>query len=159
MRWVKECEQVRFVQALMPGQAWTVSYGLEASGGSRWQGFEMTRSRRWAYSIYFYSVLLCGLCTLLLAAYQLFGDHVSYQWLILASLAVLAGHFTVSLPRVKSRISVADIFIFANIILFGPAVGSLTAALEGVLGSRALAGCAIFFLTSQPCPPPHILPE
>jgi hypothetical protein len=48
---------------------------------------------------------------------------VSYQWLILASLAVVAGFITVKIPGIKIKLSLADIFVFANTSLFGPARG------------------------------------
>jgi diguanylate cyclase (GGDEF)-like protein/putative nucleotidyltransferase with HDIG domain len=60
---------------------------------------------------------------------------VNYQWLILASLTVITGSFTVRIPGVNSKVSVADTFIFTNIVLFGPAAGTITAALDGLAGS------------------------
>jgi len=60
---------------------------------------------------------------------------VSYQWLILASLAVVAGFITVKIPGIKIKLSLADIFVFANTILFGPAAGCISAALEAFSGS------------------------
>jgi len=55
--------------------------------------------------------------------------------MVWAALGVLAGRFTVPIPGVKSRISISDAFILANIMLFGTYVGVVTAALDGSLGS------------------------
>jgi uncharacterized membrane protein len=53
-------------------------------------------------------------------------------------MAVLAGivaTFALKIPGINSKISVADIFIFINVIFFGPPAGCLSAAIEGLAGS------------------------
>ena len=42
---------------------------------------------------------------------------------------------TVKIPGIKIKFSLADTFVFANLILFGPVIGGLTAALDGFAGS------------------------
>jgi uncharacterized membrane protein len=76
-----------------------------------------------------------GAAVLALSVYRVIHDAVSYQWLILAYLTVLTGAFTIKIPRVNSKFSASDTFIFINTILFGTAAGVLTAALDGVIGS------------------------
>jgi diguanylate cyclase (GGDEF)-like protein len=88
-----------------------------------------------AHAIYYYSVLLVGFSVLGLAIEHVCTGGLNHYWLIIAALTALTGRFTVKLPSVKSKISVADAFIFTNVILFGPSAGSVTAALEGFLGS------------------------
>ncbi len=95
---------------------------------------QMIRAPGPAGRIYFCCMVSVGLGVLALSIHQIAGSGVSYHCLILACLTAVSGGFTVPMPGVRSRISVAESFIFTNAILFGPAVGSLTAALDGLLG-------------------------
>jgi len=90
---------------------------------------------RTPYRIYMTLVVALGTVTLAFSAFWILIDRVSYQWLILAYLTVLTSAFTLRIPGVNSKISVADTFIFINTILFGVAAGTLTAALDGCLAS------------------------
>jgi diguanylate cyclase (GGDEF)-like protein len=94
-----------------------------------------TGANRCASRIYFHSVLFLGFGALSIAICSGELPLARYEWMVLASLTALAGRFPIKLPGGKSKISIADTFIFANTILFGPAAGSVTAALEGFLGS------------------------
>jgi hypothetical protein len=47
----------------------------------------------------------------------------------------LCGFITVKIPESEIKFTLADIFVFTNIILFGPVVGSITATLDGLAGS------------------------
>jgi len=85
--------------------------------------------------IYFWAMVALGFAACGFSAFILFGGNPVYQWLILASLTVITGAFTIKLPGVNSKISLADTLICINIVLFGPAAGALTAALDGVIGS------------------------
>jgi diguanylate cyclase (GGDEF)-like protein len=87
-----------------------------------------------ASKIYFCCMVSLGLGVLGVSIYQIAGSSVSYYWLVLACLTAVSGQFMVPIPGVRSKISVAESFIFTNVILFGPAVGSVTAALDGFLG-------------------------
>jgi diguanylate cyclase (GGDEF)-like protein len=87
------------------------------------------------HRVYFGCVVGTGMIVLALSIRSIAIAPVPYVWLILASVTALAGRFPIKLPGAKSTISIADAFIFTNAILFGPAVGSVTAALEGFLGS------------------------
>ncbi len=94
----------------------------------------MPRPRIPASRIYFCSMVSLGAGVLAFSGYRIAGSDLSYHWLILACLTAASGGFTVPIPGVRSRISVAESFIFTNAVLFGPAVGSVTAALDGFLG-------------------------
>ena len=85
--------------------------------------------------LYFYFIVFLGFGVLGRAAYILLKGRITYEWLVFAALTALASSFTIKLPGGRCRISVTDAFIFTNITLFGPAVGSITAAVEGLLGS------------------------
>ncbi len=84
---------------------------------------------------FFYLIVIVGIVILLETAFHARFQDIGYQWLILAALTVITGSFTVKIPGVDSRISVADTFIFTNIVLFGTAAGTVTAALDGLAGS------------------------
>ena len=83
--------------------------------------------------VYFRCLVSIGLLVLAIAGWDIVRGGTSLYWLLLACLTAVSGRFTVSIPHVKSKISVAEIFIFTNMILFGPAVGAMTAALDGLL--------------------------
>ena len=69
---------------------------------------------------------------------QLFLQAVDVQWLILAALTLLTGTFTVRIPGVLARLSVSDTFVFASVLLFGPAAGTITALLDALIISLRL---------------------
>ena len=62
-------------------------------------------------------------------------SRITTEWLILALLAACAGLVGIRIPGIKIKITLADTFVFANTILFGPVVGGITAALDGLSGS------------------------
>ena len=72
-----------------------------------------------------------GRCRTRLA--QLFVQGVDPQWLILAALTLLTGTFTVRIPGIPARLSVSDTFVFASVLLFGPAAGTITALLDALI--------------------------
>lgn len=69
---------------------------------------------------------------------QLLLQQVDLQWLILAALTLLTGTFTVRIPGVRARLSVSDTFVFASVMLFGPAAGTITALLDALIISLRL---------------------
>ena len=85
------------------------------------------------YPIYLYLVEALGLGIIALSWYLLYRQGTGFEWVLLAVLAVLSGSLTVKIPGINSKVSVADAFIFANIVLYGPAVGAITAILDGLM--------------------------
>jgi putative nucleotidyltransferase with HDIG domain len=69
---------------------------------------------------------------------QLLVQPVSVQWLILAALTLLTGSFTVRIPKINARLSVSDTFVFASVLLFGPAAGTITVLLDALIISLRL---------------------
>lgn len=69
---------------------------------------------------------------------QLLVQPVSVQWLILAALTLLTGAFTVRIPKINARLSVSDTFVFASVLLFGPAAGTITVLLDALIISLRL---------------------
>jgi uncharacterized membrane protein len=88
-----------------------------------------------AHKRFHYFMVALGLGFIALLLQDTFGTRVHYQWMILAVLAVLGGFITVKIPGIKIKFSLADTFVFANIILFGPIIGAVTAAIDGLVGS------------------------
>ncbi len=95
----------------------------------------MNTNRHAAYLPYLYGMTLVGSAVVVLSLIKIGQGLVSQEWIILASLTVLTGSFTVRIPGVNSKISIADTFVFTNIILFGVYAGIITAALDGFIGS------------------------
>jgi hypothetical protein len=69
---------------------------------------------------------------------RLLVQHVDSQWLILAALTLLTGTFTVRIPGINARLSVSDTFVFASVLLFGPAAGTITVLLDALIISLRL---------------------
>jgi len=69
---------------------------------------------------------------------QVFVQKVNVQWLILAALTLLTGSFTVRIPKINARLSVSDTFVFASVLLFGPAAGTITVLIDALIISLRL---------------------
>ncbi len=87
---------------------------------------------------YVLGVSAIGLAVAIHSLVQLFIQAVDFQWLILAALTLLTGNFTVRIPGVRARLSVSDTFVFASVLLFGPAAGTITALLDALIISLRL---------------------
>jgi len=96
---------------------------------------DSTKAPHPAYKVYLYGMIVLGQGTIIFCIYSLLFGSVEYRWLFLASLTALTSVFTVKIPGIESRISVAETFVFTNLVLFGPAAGALTAALDALTGS------------------------
>jgi hypothetical protein len=92
-------------------------------------------AHRPAYRRFHYFMVVLGCLFITLLVQDIFKDRIGFQWLVLAALAVAAGSITIKIPGIKIKFSLADTFVFANLILFGPVIGGLTAALDGFGGS------------------------
>lgn len=82
---------------------------------------------------YLLGVSAVGLAITIYSLVQLFLQRVDLQWLMLATLTLLTGTFTVRIPGVKARLSVSDTFVFTSVLLFGPAAGTITALLDALI--------------------------
>ena len=60
-------------------------------------------------------------------------NPIGYDWLFLAALTIVSGSATLRLPSVPATISVSETFVFTSILLFGPAAGALTVALDSLM--------------------------
>lgn len=95
----------------------------------------MDNNRHPAFLPYLYLVIASGFGALALSTCQIVWGGVSYHWLYLAILTGFTSALAVKIPEVNFRISIEDIFVFTNLILFGPAAGTVTAAIQGLIGS------------------------
>jgi putative nucleotidyltransferase with HDIG domain len=83
--------------------------------------------------LYVWSVIGLGAAAALEAVWRLGSDSVSPQWLVLAVLTVLSSSIAVKVPLVPATVSVSETFLFAAVLLFGPAAGTLIATLDGLV--------------------------
>jgi putative nucleotidyltransferase with HDIG domain len=84
-------------------------------------------------------VVALGAATILHAAIQLYLYPLGWNWLVLAVLTLLSGSATVRLPSVPATISISETFVFTSVLLFGPAAGTMTVALDALVISLWLA--------------------
>jgi putative nucleotidyltransferase with HDIG domain len=82
---------------------------------------------------YIVGVSVVGLTVAVYSWAQLFVQAVDWQWLILAALTLLTGTFTVRIPGIPALLSVSDTFVFASVLLFGPAAGTIIALLDALI--------------------------
>jgi hypothetical protein len=80
--------------------------------------------------LYLNSVIACGGLVVLYSLSQLWASPVTYKWVILAVLTLLSGSFTVRIPTISARLSVSETFVFATVLLFGPAAATIIVVLD-----------------------------
>src|SRR5262245_31903720 len=86
-----------------------------------------------ARHLYLAAVVLAGLAVVLHSLHDLFVRPVRYDWFILAGLTLLSGSFTVKVPTIPARLSVSETFVFAAVLLFGPAAATMVVALDSLV--------------------------
>ena len=79
------------------------------------------------------AVFALGIAVIGHSAYTLAVEPIGYEWLFLAALTLVSGSATVRLPSVPATISISETFVFTSILLFGPAAGTLTVALDSLV--------------------------
>ncbi|MGH9146037.1 MAG: HD-GYP domain-containing protein [Vicinamibacterales bacterium] len=58
---------------------------------------------------------------------------IDWHWILFAALTVLGGAITIKVSSVLALLSVSEMFAFTCVLLFGPAAGTLTLAIDGVI--------------------------
>src|SRR6187200_485528 len=86
-----------------------------------------------AERLYLPAVIVAGFTVVLHSLYSLYTRPVGYQWFILAGLTLLSGSFTVRVPTIPARLSVSETFVFAAVLLFGPAAATMVVALDSLV--------------------------
>jgi hypothetical protein len=95
----------------------------------------MKRANKTQFKILYGSVVSAGLVLLSIAGYRLFHDETSLAWLVFSLLTLTAGSLSLKIPGVNGRVCVGDALITLSVLLFGPVLGAVTAALEAITGS------------------------
>src|SRR5205085_5749568 len=112
-------------------------------------------------------VSLCGLAVVANSVAVIARSTLPWEWVLFAVLTIASGMLTVKVPSIDAHVSVSEAFAFASVLLFGPHVGVVTLALDGVrvsfrlrmnagqtafnfanLGLSISAAGTIFFLSS-----------
>src|SRR5215204_971253 len=83
--------------------------------------------------LYLASVIVTGFAVVLHSLYALHSQPVGYEWFVLAGLTLLSGSFTVRVPTIPARLSVSETFVFAAVLLFGPAAATMVVALDSLV--------------------------
>ena len=84
-------------------------------------------------------VIAAGLVAIAASVYQLHVQSIEQQWYLLAALTLVSGSATVNLPSIPATISISETFVFASVLLFGSAAGTVTVALDGLVISFWMA--------------------
>ncbi len=84
-------------------------------------------------------VVTTGIITILFSLYQLAISPVDERWYVLAALTVLSGSATLRIPGTAVSFSISDSFTMAAALLFGPAAGTLTVAIDSLVITMRLA--------------------
>jgi putative nucleotidyltransferase with HDIG domain len=77
-------------------------------------------------------VIAIGSVVVVQSFVQLFLHNIGWSWTVLALLTLVSGSATVNLPSLPAIVSVSETFVFTSVLLFGPAAGTLTVALEAL---------------------------
>jgi putative nucleotidyltransferase with HDIG domain len=84
---------------------------------------------------YVAAVVVCGALPITWSAAALFAAPADPRWLLLAALTLLTSPLSVAVPTAQASISISEAFVFASVLLFGPAPATLTVALDGLMVS------------------------
>lgn len=86
-----------------------------------------------AAEIYVATVISAGLVAVGASLYTLHFAPVSYHWSLLAGLTLLSGSFTIRIPTIPARLSVSETFVFAAVLMFGPAAATMIVVLDSLI--------------------------
>jgi len=78
-------------------------------------------------------VTISGLAVVARCVFVLAATDVPWEWLLFAALTIASGAFTLKIPAIDSRLCVSELFALTCVLLFGPAAGAVTLALDGAL--------------------------
>src|SRR5262249_32302577 len=87
-------------------------------------------SQRSGGKAYILAVVTVGLAAGVHSFAALLANPIRPEWLILAALTILTGSFTVTVPSMTAPLTLSETFVFASVLLFGVASGTVTVVLE-----------------------------
>jgi putative nucleotidyltransferase with HDIG domain len=79
------------------------------------------------------AVGVSGATVVVLSAAVLTGADVPIEWVAFSLLTFVTGFFTLKIPSIDVLLSVSEVFTFSCVLLFGPEMGALTVAVDGLL--------------------------
>lgn len=83
--------------------------------------------------LYIFAVILAGWFVGVHSIVVLSRSTVGYEWFVLAGLTLLSGSFTVKIPTIPARLSVSETFVFAAVLLYGPAAATMVVVLDSLV--------------------------
>lgn len=95
-------------------------------------------TRKTLGSVYIRTVQVGGLFILAAAVGDVLLHPPGWAWLLLTGVTALTGTYAVKIPGVVVRLSVSEPIVFLATLLFGPAPGTLTAAVDALVMSLRL---------------------
>ena len=84
-------------------------------------------------------MILAGSFALALSLIDLSSQPVALEWLMLLALTAVSGWATLRLRAIPASFSISDTFTIAAALLFGPAAGAVTVAVDALVMSLRLA--------------------
>ena len=78
------------------------------------------------------AVSVLGSAVVASSAAVLIRGTVPIEWVLFSALTVVCGIFSIKIPSIQSRFSICEVFGLASVLLFGPEVGAVTLALDGL---------------------------
>ena len=91
------------------------------------------RSLSTAMKAYVGVIVAVGAVTIVQSFDDILRDPKGWDWTILAILTLVSGSATVRIPSLPATFSVSETFVFTSVLLFGPAAGTLTVALDAFI--------------------------
>ena len=92
-----------------------------------------------ANAAYLSVVITGGAAVLAMSTYQLAATPVTGAWFVLVGLTILSGSATLRFSNSPISFSISDSFTIAAALLFGPAAGTVTVAVDSLVISFRLA--------------------
>ena len=92
-----------------------------------------------AYGTFLASVILAGSFVLAWSVMDLSVNPIAPQWVMLVALTGVSGWATLRLRAIPASFSISDTFTIAAALLFGPAAGAVTVAVDALVMSLRLA--------------------
>jgi putative nucleotidyltransferase with HDIG domain len=84
-------------------------------------------------SLYVRSVTAAGAAAVVHSLFGLLTAPHPFEWILFATLVILTGSFTLNISAINASISVADTFLIAATLLFGPAPATVALAIDTFL--------------------------
>ena len=100
-------------------------------------------------------VVVCGAIVVAHSLGVLWESPVNVRWFVLAALTLLSGSFTVRIPTIPALLSVSETFVFAAVLLYGPAAATLIVVLDTLvislwLGTKFRSPARVLFNVAAP---------